>query len=132
MFDVAAGEDARHRGHEAVGVGDDEAVVGFDAVVFDTGQVGALSDGEDHVIGFERQHPGGVEARIEFAGVVVGPFAELEGERTVVVDAYRAPARVQLHTFGDGVLDLVRTRRHLAALLQGDQIDVLARPVGMR
>ena len=52
-------------------------------------------------------------------------FAELEGELAVVVDAHRPPARVQLHTFGDGVLDLVRARRHLAALLERDQVDVL-------
>ena len=122
---VAAGEDARHLGHQGLRVRDDEAAGVLDPAALEDRQVGALTGGEDHVIGFELQQAGGVELRIEAAVLVVGPLAELEGDLAFLVDAYRAPARVQLHAFGDGVLDLVRAGRHVAALLEGGQVDVL-------
>ena len=59
------------------------------------------------------------------AGLVLGPLAELEGDLAFLVDAHRAPARVQLHAFGDCDFDLVRAGRHVAALLEGGQVHVL-------
>ena len=96
----------------------------LDRAAVEDRQVGALAGGEDHVVGLERQQAGGVELRIELAGLVVDLLAELEGALAVLLDADRPPARVQLHAFGDGVLDLVGAGRHLAALLQGDHVDV--------
>ena len=52
-------------------------------------------------------------------------LAELEDGFAVLVDAQRAPARLQLHAFGDRGFDLVRAGRHLAALFQRHQVDVL-------
>ena len=125
MLRVAAGKDARHVGHQGLRVRDDEAVVVFDPAAVEDGQVGALTGGEDDVIGFERQQPAGVELRIEVALLVAGLLAELQGELTILTDADRPPARVQLHAFGDGIFDLVRAGRHVAAFLERGEVDVL-------
>ena len=81
---VAAGKDARHLGHQGLRVRDDEAAVIFDPAAVEDRQVGALTGGEDHVIGFELQQAGGVELRIEVAVLVAGLLAELEGDLTIL------------------------------------------------
>ncbi len=125
MLRVAAGKDTRHFGHQGLRVRDDEAAYIFDLAAFEDRQVGALTGGEDHVIGFELQQAGSVEYRIEAAVRVAGLLAELEGDVAILIDAQRAPAGVQLHAFGDGELDLVRAGRHVAALLKRGHVDVL-------
>ena len=124
MLRVAAGKDARHFGHQGLRVRNNEAAYIFDPAAIEDRQVGALTGGEDHVIGFELQQAGGVEYRIEAAVRIVRPLAELQGDLAFLIDADRAPARVQLHAFGDCVFDLVRTGRHFAALLEGGHVDV--------
>ena len=125
MLRVAAGEDSRHVGHQGLRVRDDEAVVVFDPAAVEDGQVGALTGGEDDVIGFERQQPAGVELRIEVALLVARLLAGPQGELTIVTDADRPPARVQLHALGDGIFDLVRAGRHVTAFLERGEVDML-------
>ena len=68
--------------------------------------------------------PGAADELEYYGSLVVDLLAELEGRLAVLPDADRAPPRVQLHAFSDGVLDLVGAGRHLAAVLEGDHVDV--------
>ena len=98
----------------------------FDPAAIEDRQVGALAGGEDHVIGFELQQAGGVEFRIESAvRVAASARSNCKVTSAILIDAQRPPARVQLHAFGDGDFDLVRAGRHVAALFQRGQVDML-------
>ena len=94
---VATGEDARHLGHLGLRSATIKPQHVLDSAAFEAGQIGALTGGENDLIGFERYQPIGVELGIELPRVVLGAHAELEGDLTVLVDAHWAPARVQLH-----------------------------------
>ena len=76
------------------------------------------------MIGFQLQEAVDVEFRIELAGLVLDPLAELEDGDALFLETQRSPAGVELHAFGDRELDLVGAGRHVAALLERGQVHV--------
>ena len=96
---------------------------GLDRTAVEDRQVGALTGGEDHLVALERQPAGGVELRIDFplsswtcsqSWKVLSPSSPM----------LTGPSPGQLHAFPNGVFDLVGAGRHLAAVLEGDHVDM--------